>query len=295
VNHEAEGRLHPILVDALGDPVVAAWTPQSDDQRWYVIPDDTDWDNVLGWLIRQALPEFVPDALRRARSAHFVDPELLTGDELAIREALDELETGYAAEKLRLQQDLQKAETRADPVRYGLLYGTGAELVDAVWAVLAAAGLSITNLDEELGATKSADLLVGGATRRLVEVTTTSGAAQEHLVGHLQRHLDTWPQLRPHEPVAGGVLVVNHQSKLHPSERAAHVYSRPEFVAALPVAVISTVELFHWWRAEDWGAIRTAVLRADLGLANASTVPHEAKAGPPGPRQSRWRLGGRRR
>ena len=38
VDYPAEGQLQPILVDALGDPVVAAWIPPSGDQRWYVIP-----------------------------------------------------------------------------------------------------------------------------------------------------------------------------------------------------------------------------------------------------------------
>jgi FAD dependent oxidoreductase len=93
--------------------------------------------------------------------------------------------------------------------------------------VLTAAGLSVVDLDTALGATKSADLLVSAAPagpRRLVEVKGVGGAAQEHLVGHLQRHLGTWPQLRPDEPVTGGVLVVNHQHKLHPAERVARVY-----------------------------------------------------------------------
>jgi hypothetical protein len=264
-HHEAEGRLQPVLVDGLGDPVVAAWIPPSGDQRWYIIPDGTDWDNVLGWLAQQALPEYVPGALRRARSPHFLDPDLQTADELAARQALEELEARYAEEKLRLEQVLREAEGRAEATRYGLLYGTGAALVRAVDQVLTAAGLRTVDLDEELGGTKSADLLVGadGPPWRLAEVKAASGPAQELLVSHLQRHLETWPQLRPGEPVTGGVLIVNHQHKLHPSERTAHVYSRPEFVASLSVTVLSTMELFHWWRAADWTAIRTAVLGAD--------------------------------
>jgi hypothetical protein len=62
--HEAEGELQPILIDALGDPVVAAWVPPSGDQRWYIIPAATDWDTILGWVIQRALPEYVPGALR---------------------------------------------------------------------------------------------------------------------------------------------------------------------------------------------------------------------------------------
>src|SRR5574341_2116917 len=72
VTYEPEGELRAILVDALGDPVVGMWTPPAGDQRWYVIPDATDWNSVLDWLIHQALPAYVPDALRRARSPQFV-------------------------------------------------------------------------------------------------------------------------------------------------------------------------------------------------------------------------------
>lgn len=295
VDYPAEGQLQPILVDPLGDPVVAVWIPPLGDQRWYIIPDGTGWDNVLGWLGQRALPEYVPGALRRARSPHFADPELQTARELAARQALEALDGRYAEERLRLEQTLREAETRAEPVRYGLLYGTGAELVRAVAQVLTAAGLRTVDLDEELGGTKSADLLVStdGPPRRLAEVKAASGAAPESLVGHLERHLTTWPQLRPGEPVTGGVLVVNHQHRLHPSERAAHVYSRPEFVAALSVTVISTMELFHWWRAADWTAIRTAVLGADPCQAATATVPVEAATAPPTPpsRRARWRPG----
>ncbi|MFF4121292.1 hypothetical protein ACFY0P_48970 [Streptomyces sp. NPDC001714] len=90
--------------------------------------------------------------------------------------------------------------------------------------------------------------LVGadGVALRLVEVKGASRSAQEHLVGHLLRHLETWPQPRPDEPVSDGVPIVNHQHKLHPAQRTAAVYARPEFVASLdslPVTVISTVEL----------------------------------------------------
>jgi hypothetical protein len=286
--HEAEGELHPILVDALGEPVVAAWTSPTGDQRWYVIPDATDWDNMLGWLVHKALPEYVPAALRRARSPHFVDPDLQTEDELVAREALAELEAQYAEEKIRLKADLNRAVEAAESVRYCLLYGSGDEVVKAVAKVLTAAGLTTVDLDEALGDTKSADLLVSlGADRRLIEVKAASGPAQEAFVGHLQRHLETWPQLRPSEPVHGGVLIVNHEHKKHPSDRSARVYSRPEFVGALTVPVISTVELFHWWRTSDWEAIRAAVLGTEsasvasppptLGVTTEVTAPPQRR------------------
>ena len=71
------------------------------------------------------------------------------------------------------------------------------------------------------------------------------------------------------------MLIVNHQHKLHPSEKSAQVYSRPEFVAsleALPVTVISSVELFNWWRTAGWAAIRTAVL-GDATASAPSAAP----------------------
>ncbi|HCT80118.1 MAG TPA: hypothetical protein DGT23_26850 [Micromonosporaceae bacterium] len=297
IQHEAKGQLEPILVDALGDPLVAAWVSPAGDQRWYIIPDVIDWNNVLGWLTHDALPAHAPGALRRARSPHFVDPDLQTDDELTARLALSELEERHAEERADLQQAVRAAEQRAETIRYGLLYGTGSELVEAVAAVMTAAGLHAVDLDEVLGGTKSADLLVSAdrdPPQRLVEIKAAGGAAQESLVGHLQRHLDTWPQLRPDAPVTGGVLVVNHQHKLHPSERTLQVYSRPEFVASLPVTVLSTMELFGWWRVGDWEAIRTAILGADATATpgvgeQASTAEPQARQKPTDQSQRWWR------
>jgi hypothetical protein len=216
---------------------------------------------------------------------------LQTAEEVEARKALDDLTARYTEEKVRLEQALREAETRAEPVRYGLLYGTGTELVRAVAHVLIAAELRTVELDEELGGTKSADLLVaaGGPARCLVEVKAASGAAGEHLVGDLQRHLTTWPQLRPDEPVTRGVLIVNHQHKLHPTERAEHVYSRPEFVATLAITVVSTLELFHWWRAADWTAIRTRILGDEPQQAGATAVPAGEGAVSFTMPHSRWR------
>ncbi|WP_254407032.1 tropomyosin [Streptomyces sp. GMY02] len=289
-DHLAAGELHPILVDALGDPVVAAWSSPAGDQRWYVIPDGTPWDNVLDWLVHRALPEYVPGALRRARSPFFVDPDLQTAGEQSARQSLEELEARYAEEKQRLEKELREAKEKAEAVRYGLLYGSGTELTKAVAQVLTAAGMRAVDLDEELGGTKSADLLVSaeGASARLVEVKGVSGPAQESYIGQLRQHLDTWPQLRPSVPVSEGVLIVNHQYKLHPSERSADVYTRPEHVASLaslPVTVVSAVQLFNWWRAGDWAAIRTAVLGGVIAAASsAAPVKRQQPFAP----QRRW-------
>jgi hypothetical protein len=286
------GDLHPILVDGLGDPVVAAWTPAAGGERWYIVPADTDWNTILSWLVGHALPEYVPGALRRARSPHFVDPDLQTSDEASVRQKLADLEAEYAAEKLRLEDELREAEARAEPVRYGLLYGTGKDLVNVVATVLEAAGLKAVDLDEELGGPLSADLLVsvgGEPPRRLVEVKAAGGVPHENLIADLQRHLATWPQLRPQQPVTGGAMFVNHQHKLPPSQRTEKVYNRTEFVAALPFPVMSTVELFNWWRGADWGAIRTAIFGMDP-LANAGTVaPPSTPANPAKPASNRWR------
>jgi len=260
-SYEPDGELEPILADSLGAPVVAAWVPGEGNQRWYVIPDATDWNGILDWLIHRALPAHVPNALRRARSPHFADPSLQTAAEAAAREALGALEASYVEEKARLEDELRRTSRAADPIRYGLLYGTGSELVEAVASVLEQAGLTTVNVDDLLGGSTSADLLVSREDeRRLVEVKSASGSASEALVGALERHLQTWPQFRPGEPVSGGVLIVNHQHTLEPHERAAAVYSRPEFVSVLAVPVISTRELFEWWRASDWASIREAVL-----------------------------------
>jgi hypothetical protein len=261
VHYEPEGNLQAILVDGLGEPVVAVWTPPARDQRWYVIPDATDWNGVTDWLVQQALAVYVPGALRRARSPQFVDPDLQTPAELAASNALAEMERRHSAERARLERELQQAQANAEAVRYGLLYGSGKELVDAVDVVLQQAGFATVNLDTELGGTRSADLLATlGQQRYLVEVKAASGAASEALVADLHRHLATWPELRPQQPVGGGVLIVNHQHRLEPSQRAPQVYSRPEFVATLTVPVISTRTVFNWWRAANWAAVRDAIL-----------------------------------
>ena len=125
------------------------------------------------------------------------------------------MEAQYAEERLLLEADLHRAEVSAEPVRYGVLYGSGAELVAAVASVLTVARLTTVDLDEALGDTKSADLLISsGQHRRLVGVKAATGSAQESLVGHLQRHMETWPPLRANKPVSGG------SSRRQPSTQA---------------------------------------------------------------------------
>lgn len=63
----AGGELCPILLDSLGAPVVAVWVSPDERQRWYIVPDGTDWDTVIDWLVLHAVPAHVPDASRRHR------------------------------------------------------------------------------------------------------------------------------------------------------------------------------------------------------------------------------------
>ncbi|GGX82049.1 hypothetical protein [Streptomyces fructofermentans] len=286
--HEPEGELVPILVDSVGEPVAARWMPSDGWQIWYVIPDAVDWNTMVDWIVQKALPEHVPAALRRVRSLHSIDADLETPAETKARAALDELERRYLDDKARLQTDLEQARQEAEPMRSGLLYGTGRELEVAVAVVLRAAGFTVTELDAELG-TQSADLLaVLDQETCLIEVKAASGAAPEKLVSYLQRHLDKWPQLRPDQPVTCSALIVNHQHRLDPAQRPTEVYQRnqhKEFVDALTFPVLASGQLFGWWRTQDWPAVRTAVLGRPQSSqpSTPSTVQSTANA----PRQRR--------
>jgi len=276
--YEPSGELQPILIDGLGQPVLAAFTPPDGSQRWYVVPDVCNWHSVLDWLVQRALPQHVPGALRRSRSPLALDPQLQTPAEIAARRALEDLNATFAEAQRELENQLEQATAKAEPIRSGLLYGTGTDLENAVAAVLEAAGLNVVKVDELLGDTTSADLLVSLAgNRRLIEVKSASGSASETLVRQLETHLQTWPQLRPKDPVDGGVLVVNDQYRLLPDERSTSVYTRPEFLAALTTPVLSTRELFDWWRASDWAAMCAAV------LGDAPTAEHESERADPPP------------
>ncbi|CAM5343965.1 hypothetical protein [Streptomyces griseomycini] len=285
---EPEGELVPILVDSLGEPVVARWTSGDGQQIWYVIPDAVDWNQVVDWLVQRALPEHVPAALRRVRSCHHVDPALETPAETQARSALEELERRYLEDKARLEDELERARQEAEPVRSGLLYGSGSELEDAVAVVLRAAGFAVTDLDEELGDTLSADLLavLNGSTC-LVEVKAAAGAAGEKLISQLQRHLEKWPQLRPGQPVTCAALIVNHQHRLEPAERSAEVYQR-RVVDALPFPVIASGDLFRWWRTQDWAALQAAVLGQAHVAGEREEPPAEGRETPAVGRR-RWR------
>jgi hypothetical protein len=96
----------------------------------------------------------------------------------------------------------------------------------------------------------------------LVEVKSSSGNPSESLVDDALRHFATWPALRPELPVEGVVLVLNHQTRLHPLDRVDEPYTRPEFVQSLKISVITTRRLFDYWRARDAAGIFEAVFGA---------------------------------
>jgi hypothetical protein len=103
------GELRPILTDALGDPLVAAWTSPGQDQRWYLLPTPFDWGATLDWLVHHALPARVPEALRRVRSPLPVDDDQESKAEAAARQALTEMEQRHADERARLEGELREA------------------------------------------------------------------------------------------------------------------------------------------------------------------------------------------
>jgi hypothetical protein len=111
-------------------------------------------------------------------------------------------------------------------------------------------------------------------------VKSAGRAASEDFAADLQRHLDTWPGLRPMSPVEGGCLVVNHDHKLDPGGRPDGPYRRREFLATLKHPAIGTVQLFAWWCAEDWANIREAVFASNAGAAEQESSPSVPWEGP---------------
>ncbi|MFG3679927.1 hypothetical protein ACGF5H_07455 [Micromonospora chalcea] len=257
VQHPAEGALVPILETELGEAVVAAWISPDKAERRYFVPVETPWPLLLEWLREQALPEFVPGAMRRARRQLATDQALMTRLERDARTALAELEADYITRRRALERDLEEAQTVASTVREGLLYGTSKQLADAVRTVLESAGVDVIDLDKELGGTTNADLLCTYAGRtRLVEVKGISGNAPERAYQDLVRHLREWEKLPGVTPVEGGALILSHQIRVVPQERSRQPYGRPEFLAAQAEPVITTLDLFDAWREEDTENIR---------------------------------------
>lgn len=278
--HAAEGTLIPILETELGEPVVAAWLSPDGIERRYIVPVEAPWPSLLQWLLSQALPEFVPGAMRRARRQLGTDVFLMTRSERAARTAIAEFEVDYDARKAALGRQLEEAESAATTIREGLLYGSGQALVDAVRAALESAGVSVVDLDERLGGTKNADLLCTyGAHSRLVEVKGVSGSASENLYQDLLRHLREWPSLPGSADVDGGALILNHEHRKVPQDRGRRPYTRREFLAAQVHPIVTALDLFDAWREEDHEAVRRLLFGPAAGQAGKPS----AEGTPPPP------------
>ena len=198
------GSLRPLLISGAGEVVAAVWISETKAIRHYIIPWIPTWAPVLDWLGQRAIPEFVPAAARRIHANLRDDPGLQTTSEVAARTALAELDEDYRVRRETLEQSLREAQAPADDLRGDLLFGSGAVLEGAVSRVLGDAGCSVISLDGLFGKTVSADLLVEyHGRRRLVEVKSVAGNAAESLVSSAQKHLDTWPALRPDLDVGG--------------------------------------------------------------------------------------------
>ncbi len=275
--HAAEGVLMPILETELGEPVVAAWVSPDGIERRYVVPVETPWTLLLQWLLEQALPEIVPGAMRRARRSVASEEDLLTRRERDCRAALAGLESDYIARRGVLERQLEDAQSDAAEVRYGLLYGTGQQLVDAVRSVFESAGIGVVDLDEQFGDTKNADLLCSyGGRSRLVEVKSASGSAPERAYQDLLRHLREWPSVSKGTHVDGGALVMSHDLRTVPQERTPRPYARPEFLASQTEPVVSALDLFTAWRDEEAITIRRLLFGSLTGVD--AKQPKEATA-----------------
>jgi hypothetical protein len=200
IQHPAQGTLVPIVETELGEAVVAAWISPDGVERRYVVPAETPWPLLLQWLLEQALPDYVPGAMRRARRPLTTDQALMTRRDA--RTALTVFDAEYVARRSDLERELEEAQTAASAVREGRLYGTGTQLVDAVRTALESAGVTVVDLDEKLGGTKNADLLCTyDGHSRLVEVKSASGSAPERAYQDLVRHLREWEKLPDSTPV----------------------------------------------------------------------------------------------
>lgn len=259
----AEGKLVPILETELHEPVAAVWLSPDGIERHYVIPVETPWPSILEWLTAQGLPAFVPGAMRRARRHLSADVDMMTKREGELHAALSALKREYDDEQARLSEELVIVEREASSTRDGLLYGTGDQLVAAVRAVFEFADLTVVDVDDLLGGTKNADLLVTFGNRsRLVEVKSARGKAPERAYDDLVRHLNAWPYLAKSVSIEGGAFVINHEHKQLPSDRERKPYARPEFIQTAAEPIVTTLTLFDAWREEDRDLIRSLLFAA---------------------------------
>lgn len=242
----------------MGEPVVAVWLSPDGVDRHYIVPMEVPWSLLLRWLTEQALSELAPGVLRRARRGLEDDPSLMTERERHLRAQLRELEARQRVERDAIERALELETTSASQLRHDLLYGSGKALVAAVRQVFEFAGVSVTDLDELLGGGVNADLLCRfGHHSRLVEVRSASGNASERSYQDMIRHLREWPSLSLSSPIDGGALIISHQTRAHPSLRPPAPYERTEFLAAVTEPIVTALDLFRAWSADDPPAIRS--------------------------------------
>lgn len=274
--HPPVGVLEPILVTALGEPVVVAWVAPDRVERRYIVPADIDWEVIAEWIRDKALPEMNIDAVRRFRPEEAVPAALLTARELRVAAKISELDAEYAAARKDLDAEQAEAMAEASGVREQLLYGRGADLEAGVARVLRDAGVEVSELDTVIG-TQSADLLlVWLGHRRLVEVKSVAGAASENLYGQLRKHLDAWAA-SGREPVEGGALVVSHGLRTPLMQRGRDVYTRPEFVRSLEHPVVSALDLFDAWRERKWDRVHEMFFHSTETATAAPVQPDASK------------------
>lgn len=257
---DTEGELSPLLVSTAGEVVAAIWTSPDGSIGTTSCrscrPTHRYW---TGQYIAQYL-NLCPPRPRRLRRTLVDEPALQTTAESRARADLAKFEADTEVRRTGLAARVRAATSKGEPVRDSLLYGSGTLLVEGVALVLRDAGIEVQDLDELLGATSNADLLATfmGQTV-LIEVKSTGGNAAENLTEAARRHLATWPQLRPDIAVTDVVLVINHQTRTHPLDRSPAPYARREFVASVQFPVLSSMQLFDWWRTEKHDAVRAAL------------------------------------
>jgi hypothetical protein len=256
-----EGKLSPILIDGVGNPVAGVWTSPQLDVRWYVLPDSIDWLIVIDWLLQEAFPAYVPGALPLVRPDKCANVDYRTQEEARAWQELADLEEKYERNRKVIEKKLRDASRKALSVRNGLLFDT---FEPTYWVsyVLSEAGFKVRALlgSEQGGWNSGLLATTWDGNCCLVDVRANSGEATQEFTVDLKNRISTWRTLRPEERLTHAALIVHHQYSLPPSERSEHVYPSTEFVSSLPFPVLSTRQLFDWWGAADWPAIRNAVL-----------------------------------
>jgi hypothetical protein len=252
-------KLQGLLFDATGRRVAAVWRPAGG--HWYFLPPSVPWTAVVDWLVNVALPAFVPRTTNLIRAKVASEERFLTAAEEQARAELEDFDRRVADERAERVRRGEEVGEEADEIRRPLLFGSGAQLTDAVAAVLQHCGFTITDLDQELG-TVSADLLATRDDQRwLIEVKGKSGAAKQVDVTQTAKHRTTWDTENRGE-LAGTILILNHENSQDPSLRAPKPYDDPGWVEAivdLGVAVIPSMTLCEWWAKGDCQAIVEAV------------------------------------